>query len=418
MTNVLLIGNGAREHAIARALHKSGVILWSLMEHVNPGIESLSERAFQGKLNEIDTISNLEEIDYAVVGPEAPLGKGVVDELEQRGIPAVGPCKSPANLEISKVFARQLLQRVSPEANPRFEVVNRTKDINSAIDEIGLEDLVIKPDGLTGGKGVRLFAEHVHSRDEAIDYAERIIKRDGCVILEEKLVGREFTVQAFVDGSGRIEPMPLVRDFKRAFDGDTGPNTGSMGSYSRQSHDLEYLSNSEVETAVDIMRKAVKAVKKETGESYKGILYGQFMKTQDQVKVIEFNVRFGDPEAMNVLSILETPMNEMCQGIINGSLKKPQFKNLATVCVYIVPAGYPSDSVLVDEPISIKKGIENELYYASVYRRKRSIYTTGSRSIAILAKGRSVREARNAAYRDVDKIDGRVRYRKDIAEEF
>ncbi|MFO7836263.1 MAG: phosphoribosylamine--glycine ligase [Candidatus Thorarchaeota archaeon] len=418
MTNVLLIGNGAREHAIARALHKSGVILWSLMEYVNPGIESLSERAFQGKLNEIDTISNLEEIDYAVVGPEAPLGKGVVDELEQRGIPAVGPCKGPANLEISKVFARQLLQRVSPEANPRFEVVNRAKDINTAIDEIGLEDLVIKPDGLTGGKGVRLFEEHVHSRDEAIDYAERMIQRDGCVILEEKLAGREFTVQAFVDGSGRIEPMPLVRDFKRAFDGDTGPNTGSMGSYSRQSHDLEYLSNSEADTAVDIMRKTVKAVEKETGESYKGILYGQFMKTQDQVKVIEFNVRFGDPEAMNVLSILETPMNEVCQGIINGSLKKPQFKNLATVCVYIVPEGYPGDSVLVDEPLFVRNGIENELYYASVYRRKRSIYTTGSRSIAILAKGPSVREARNAAYRDVDKIDGRVRYRKDIAEEF
>ncbi len=417
MSRVLLVGNGAREHAIASALHDSGVTLWSLMDTINPGIEALSEESFEAKLDDVDAIPNLERIDYAIIGPEGPLAKGIVDRLESSGIPTVGPSSQAARLETSKVYARRLLQRIRPDANPKFKVLQSPDSINAAIDEIGLENLVIKPDGLTGGKGVKLFAEHVHSRDEVLDYAEKMIQRDGSVILEEKISGTEFTVQAFVDSAGKIEPMPLVRDFKRAYDGDIGPNTGSMGSYSRESHGLEYVKKNDLEEALGIMTSAIDGVNEDSGERYKGILYGQFMKTSDGIKVLEFNVRFGDPEAMNVLSILESSMDEICQDILSGNLSKPSFSRLATVCVYLVPEGYPGNAVRADEPISVRGQVGSEMYYASVYERDGTVYTTGSRSIAILGKGESVTEARTKAYEDVSKIEGRVRYRRDIAAE-
>lgn len=415
MSRVLLIGNGAREHAIAAALHKSGAKIWSLMARMNPGIDTLSERSFEGNLGQAESIPNLEKIDYAIVGPEAPLAEGLVDRLETRGISAVGPSAKTARLETSKVYARLLLQSIQPEANPRFQVVKHIQDLDDAIDRIGLEDLVIKPDGLTGGKGVKLFAEHVHSRDEVLIYAEKMIRRDGSVIFEEKMRGTEFTVQVLVDANGTVESMPLVRDFKRAYDGDIGPNTGSMGSYSRESHGLGYVTKNDLDKSLGILKHAIRGVKENTGESYKGILYGQFMKTPQGIKVIEFNARFGDPEAMNVLSILDSSMDEICHRILDGTLKRPSFLPLATVCVYIVPEGYPGNGVESDQPISIRGEIGSELYYASVYERNGTVYTTGSRAIALLGKGHSVREARTAAYEDIDKIEGRIRYRSDIA---
>ena len=414
MTRVLLIGHGAREHAIAAALHRAGVSFVSRMVMRNPGIASLSETVSIGDLSDVEAIEGLSSIDYAVVGPEQPLSEGVADALESREIPCVGPRKAVARIETSKIFARELLSEVAPSAIPAYVVAHNASDVETAIVEIGLERIVVKPDGLTGGKGVRIFGEHLNNKEDVLAYAQQMIARDGGVVLEERLEGTEFTVQSFVDGR-HVVPMPLVRDYKRAYDDDKGPNTGSMGSYSQADHGLDYLSKSDIESALSIMRAAIDGLRKRTGLEYKGILYGQFMKTSAGVKVIEFNARFGDPEAMNVLTIMKTSADDMFQSIIDGHVKTPQFDPLATVCVYVVPEGYPGAAVVRDAEIRVPDTMKSHLYYASVYERNGKVYTTGSRSIGILATGTTVADAREQAYEDVRRVGGRVRYRTDIA---
>ncbi len=414
MTRVLLVGNGAREHAIAVALSKSGVEIVAHMDKVNPGIAALAKEVNINTLMDPRKLPDLMGIDYAVIGPEAPLSIGMVDYLASNGIESIGPHQITARIETSKALARRVLEKVAKEANPEFIIARSIDPLKKFEDKIGIENIVVKPDGLTGGKGVKIFGDHFSTRDELEKYAKSLLIDHGIVILEEKLVGTEFTVQAFCDGI-RLEPMPLVRDYKRAYDGDTGPNTGSMGSYSREDHGLSYVSDDDLETAIDIMQRTISGLKKQTSREYRGILYGQFMKTSSGIKVIEYNARFGDPEAMNVLSVLSTPIDDVFQGIIDGSVIKPRFENKATVCVYVVPEGYPGPNVVKDMPVSLVPGIESEVYYASVYEKDGTIHTTGSRTIGLLAKAESVAEAREIVYKDVEKVKGKIRYRSDIA---
>ena len=414
MTRVLLVGNGAREHAIAASLHAADVELVARMSRNNPGIAGISREVSIGPLEDFASYPSLDGVDYAVIGPEAPLAAGVVDFLESRGVPCVGPNKTAARIETSKVFARQLLSDVAPGANPQFGVARSRADIMDLIEALGLENTVVKPDGLTGGKGVKIFGEHLASKDEVIDYASSLIAKDGAVVLEQKLSGIEFTVQTLVDGH-RIVPMPLVRDYKRAYDNDTGPNTGSMGSYSQRDHGLSYISLSDLEEALDIMRAVVRGLAEKAGARYRGILYGQFMKTDRGIHVIEFNARYGDPEALNVLTILSDSADEVYQSLIDSRLIIPRFRNLATVCVYVVPQGYPGPDVVRDAEITIEERSQSVIYYASVYEREGRIFTTGSRALGVLATAETVEEARRRAYADVSKISGPVRYRTDIA---
>ncbi len=414
MTRVLLIGNGAREHAIGLALYRSGVELFAHMERANPGIASICKGFTLGRIADPNSLRLSDDIDYAVVGPEAPLAAGVVDHLQHHGIPCVGPTQQLARIESSKSFARQLIDRAEPSANPRFYVVHDHDEMNRAIDELGVDSVVVKPDGLTGGKGVRLSGEHLKSREEIVAYADSLIRRDGQVVIEERLTGVEFTVQAFVSGT-RLATMPLVRDYKRAYDNDTGPNTGSMGSYSREDHMLSYVTRADLERATTIMRRTIQQLREDTQTDYRGVLYGQFMQTENGIKVIEYNARFGDPEAINVLSIMKTSMDSVCQSIIDGDLKTAEFDRLATVCVYLVPEGYPGDDTVVDSPVFIGDDIDAEVFMASVYEAEGVIRTTTSRSLALLARGNSVAEARDRVYRDIKKISGRLRYRRDIA---
>ncbi|TXT55345.1 MAG: Phosphoribosylamine--glycine ligase [Candidatus Thorarchaeota archaeon] len=416
MSKVLLIGNGAREHAIASALTRADVELHAHMDKLNPGIAALATSTTINTLMDYRKLPPLSGFDYAVIGPEGPLSVGIADYLEGQGVPSIGPIQRCAKIEVSKSFAREIIQKAAKRANPEFAIVRSLDGIQHFEEKVGVDNIVVKPDGLTGGKGVKIFGEHLHSREELEAYATEEIGNHGIVILEEKLVGTEFTVQSFVDGKN-IEIMPLVRDYKRAYDNDEGPNTGSMGSYSRSDHNLAYVSDNDLEEAKKVMTSVVKEIKKRTRYDYKGILYGQFMKTNKGPKVIEFNARFGDPEAMNVLSILDTSMDDICLSIIDGKLIKPEFREQATVCVYVVPEGYPGKSVQKDKPITIEEGIQAELYYASVYQKDEQVFTTGSRSLGVLGKGASISEARKIAYDSAQKITGAVRFRSDIAKD-
>ncbi len=419
MKKVILIGSGAREHAIARSLKAGGAELFSYMSFRNPGIAGLSSGFEIGKMNDVGPIADAAKrfgVDFAVVGPEEPLALGAVDALLEKGIPSVGPHASLARLESSKSFARTLLEKHGMgRANPKFRVFPSTDGMEDYVERELKGLAVVKPDGLTGGKGVRLLGEHIKSIAELVAYCGRLFD-DGekAIVLEERMDGEEFVLMCFVDGA-TIVPMPLVQDHKRAFDGDVGPNTGGMGSYSCPDHLLPFVSGSDFRDSLDVLKGTVSAVGAETGLGYKGILYGQFMLTRDGPKIVEFNCRFGDPEAMNVLSLLDSNLVNICERIIDGSLKGTdvEFVPRASVCTYLVPEGYP-DAPIVDEPIGIPESAGGNVFYASVYEKDGAVYTTKSRSLAAVGIAGTVEEARDLSLEIVSRVKGRLFYRKDI----
>lgn len=409
---LLVVGGGGREHAITRALScNSDVSIFSVMANKNPGIARLAEQVLLEKETNIQRILPFATtcgVDAAIIGPEAPLEAGIVDYLESAGIPCVGPTRAAARIETDKAFCRRLMERYRIEGCPEYRVCHDPEEARRFIESYG-GDLAIKPIGLTGGKGVRIMGEHL-DRQGAIDYVRHL---GGNAVLEERLIGEEFTLQAFVDGE-HLVPMPLVQDHKRAYEGDLGPNTGGMGSYSLPDHMLPFVSQPDYEKALRIMQDTVVAMRAE-GTPYRGILYGQFMNTADGPKVIEFNARFGDPEAMNVLSILESDFTEIVHRIIDGDLSPSDvsFANEATVCKYVVPEGYP-EAPKVGEPIVLGDYGDALLYYANVEERGGRLYTRTSRALAFVGVGETLEEAESIAERAASSVSGRVFHRRDI----
>jgi len=407
---VLVVGHGAREHAIAKKLAQEDLELVAAMSRLNPGIAALSERVEVFDINDPAEYERFRDVDLAFVGPEAPLASGVSDRLWELGVPVVGARKALARLEWSKAYTRQVVQEHGISGNPEFAICRSAEEVDAFLKDH--EEVAVKPDVLTGGKGVRVTGDHLNSVEETRGYALERVKQDGLVVIEEKLKGREFTLQAFTDGK-RVEVMPLVRDFKRAYDGDRGPNTGSMGSFSCPDHGMPDLPLEAVEKGIEIMERTVEALSGSVG-LYQGVLYGGFMNTERGVYLIEYNARFGDPEAINVLALLETPLSEVGYGIVEGRLPETRFAEEATVCVYLTPEGYPVNP-LRDQPIEVGETRHSEIYYASVYDDNGVVKTTGSRSIALLGRGGTVSEAREKVYSDVGNIKGRLHYRTDIA---
>lgn len=407
---VLVVGHGAREHAIAKKLAQEDLELVAAMSRLNPGIAALSESVEVFDINDPAEYGRFRDVDLAFVGPEAPLAMGVSDRLWELGVPVVGARKALARLEWSKAYTRQVVQEHGISGNPEFAICRSAEEVDAFLKDH--EEVAVKPDVLTGGKGVRVTGDHLNSVEETRGYALGRVKQDGLVVIEEKLKGREFTLQAFTDGK-RVEVMPLVRDFKRAYDGDKGPNTGSMGSFSCPDHGMPDLPLEAVEKGIEIMERTVEALSGSVG-LYQGVLYGGFMNTERGVYLIEYNARFGDPEAINVLALLETPLSEVGYGIVEGRLPETRFAEEATVCVYLTPEGYPVNP-LRDQPIEVGETRHSEIYYASVYDDNGVVKTTGSRSIALLGRGGTVSEAREKVYSDVGNIKGRLHYRTDIA---
>lgn len=410
VSKVLVVGNGAREHAIVKKLAQEDIEITAAMAKLNPGIAALCKKVEIININDVLEYGKFKDHDLAFIGPEAPLSVGVSDKLESLGVTVAAPMKALAKLEWSKAYARQVLDENRISGNPAFKICKNKSDVTTFLDKY--PDVAVKANVLAGGKGVKVTGQHLKTRKETEAFAFENIEKDGVVVLEEKLVGKEFTLQAFADGSN-LHFMPLVRDFKRAYDNDEGPNTGSMGSFSFPNHDMPDLADSTIEKAKKIMQDTIDAVKKTVGP-YKGPIYGGFMVTKNDTYLIEYNCRLGDPEAINVLSLLETPLTEVGYGMAEGKLPSISFSKQATVCVYLVPEGYPVAPVK-DQPIHVAEGVQSELYYASVYDENGIIKTTTSRAVALLAKGSTVSEARKAAYSDIDKVTGRLHYRTDIA---
>ena len=397
---VLTVGGGGREHAAVEAFHRSGAEIYAVMKNANPGIIKLSKGHKLIDEKNVQAVCDYArecKAELAFVGPEAPLEAGIVDALENMGIKCASPTKAAARIETSKTFMRELLEKHKIKGNLGFASFDNAKDTGEYIK--GLKyDIVVKPVGLTGGKGVKVQGEHLHSFDDIMQYVNEIFENNiggAGVIIEEKAVGEEFTQMVFCDGSV-ISPMPLVQDHKRAYEGDVGPNTGGMGSYTDADHLLPFVTASERKEALAIVQDIVDALRKE-GCTYRGPMYGQFMLTVNGPKIIEINARFGDPEAMNVLPILRTSFTDVCTAMATGTLKNNvEFEKKATVCKYVVPEGYGVRSksglpISVDEKKIQKCG--SVAYYANVDIVNGELVTGTSRSVGVVGIADSIEKA-------------------------
>jgi len=415
--NILVVGGGAREHAICDAVCRSkcDVKLYSVMHNLNPGIKHLSKDFLQEKETNVSQIVNYakeNEIDLVIVGPEAPLEAGIVNELNKSGIDACSPTKEAARIETDKEWMRGLLKRYKIHGQLKCESFTDVKKTRKFIDDLNGK-VAIKPIGLTGGKGVKVAGDHFHGVDEALEYIKEVIDEKiggkAKVLIEEKAVGEEFTLQAFSDGYS-ILPFHAVQDHKRLLPGDKGPNTGGMGSYSCADGLLPFLSKSEYEEAAVILQKIVEALNKE-GCKYVGPIYGQFMVTTDGPKIIEINARFGDPEAMNVLPLLETDFIGICKAMLDGSIsnEKIRLEKKSTVCKYIVPEGYGVKSMIGEKILVDKESVEDtgsRLFYASVNKENDDIYTTSSRSLAVVGIADDLYDAEKICEEALNHISG------------
>ncbi|MHB8806693.1 MAG: phosphoribosylamine--glycine ligase [Anaerolineaceae bacterium] len=419
-----LIGSGGREHAIAKALCKSPArdSLYVYGSHLNPGIQKLAASSINGEMQDIQKIGNFfttNKVELVVIGPEVPLIAGVSDSLRSKGLKVVGPSQAQACLEGDKVFMRDLLRRRVKKGSPRWKEVRDIETARAFINEVG--QVAVKPIGLTGGKGVSVMGVHYHSIEEALEKVQAELDQDGIVLLEERLIGEEFSRIAFVS-DGNLAAMPVAQDFKYAFDGDQGGMTGGMGAYTMADGSMPFLTKEDLQDADSILQLTVDAIEAESGEGYRGFLYGQFIATAHGVRVIEFNVRLGDPEAINMMALLETDAPDFLANLAEGHLQKDKtaFAPKASVCKYLVPAAYPQSghekvAVVLNEEEINKEGFS--VIFASIIQKSQTMETLGSRAFAIVGMGEDTYRISEKMETLLDRIEpSSLRHRKDIGD--
>lgn len=417
--NLVIIGSGAREHAIALRVSQSSrkPTIYCLATTSNPGIRRLAAGYEILDITDRTAVSNQcrqWSITLAVIGPEAPLEAGVADTLRSEGVLVFGPDMESAKIETSKQFARDLLSDIIPEASPTYRVVSNKDQAASFLIELG-EDYVIKADGLAGGKGVKVSGDHLHSHEQALAYVDELLSADGKCIIEQRLIGQEFSLFTVTDGRTSIH-LPPIQDHKRILEGDLGANTGGMGSYSDTGGSLPFLSQHDVELAKTYNEKVIQGLNERCGTPYRGVLYGGFMATADGVSIIEFNARFGDPEVMNLMMIITSDMLELILGAASGTLDQVRVDTSgnASVCTYLVPEGYPHKSVKGEQIVLGAIPPSVNIFFGSVNENEGVLTTAGSRTLACCATGDTIEQAYQLVQEAASLIEGPLHYRKDI----
>jgi phosphoribosylamine--glycine ligase len=416
--NLMVVGGGAREHTLVWKLSQSKRVKEIFVAPGNAGTAQIAKNSDISPTN-LDALCKAAQenrIDLVVVGPEAPLAAGIVDELQALGIPAFGPTKEAAFIESSKVFAKMLMHKYAIPC-ARDAVFTSFREAQAYVKDQPIP-VVIKADGLAAGKGAIV----AQSMEEALKALSDIMEKrvfgnaGNQVLVEECLVGRETSLLAFTDGK-TVVPMVPARDYKRAFDHDQGPNTGGMGCYSPSKFLNKELRDRAIKTIVE---PVVKAMAKE-GRPYKGVLYTGLMLTCDGPKVLEFNARFGDPETQVQLPLLKSDLVDIMLSVIDGKLAMTavEWNNGACVGVVMASGGYPG-SYRQGFPIAGLDGVDRDIvvFHAGTKMDDRKVLTAGGRVLTVVATGKTVVEAREKVYLNLPHIRfDNCHYRKDIAAE-
>jgi len=416
---VLIIGGGGREHALVWKIAQSPKVKKIYCAPGNAGIADLATclPINSGDINKLLEFVKKEKIGLTIVGPEAPLCKGIVDIFEKEGLKVFGANQKAVEIESSKSFAKDLMNKygINTAAGKTF---TSYKKAENHIRKIGAP-VVVKADGLAAGKGV-IVCETV---SKAIDALKLIIKKRAFgdagnkVVVEECLTGEEASFLAFTDGTNLL-PLPSSQDHKAIYDNDQGPNTGGMGAYSSAPIIDRYMHKKIME---EIMMPTIRAMASE-GRPYKGVLYAGLMIDKDRIKVLEFNARFGDPEAQPLFMRIKNDIVPIMEATIEGTLDKYklEFDDRAAVCVVMASKGYPG-SYKKGIPISglkdVKRMKDVVVFHAGTNKKEKTIVTNGGRVLGVTALGNSVKKAISRAYSAVSRItwDG-VYYRKDIGQ--
>ncbi|MEF2902022.1 MAG: phosphoribosylamine--glycine ligase [Terrisporobacter sp.] len=412
---ILVVGGGGREHAICWKLSKEANVDKIYCAPGNAGISNVAQciDIQDSDIENLLKFAKENKIDLTIVGPEIPLVAGIVDKFEKEGLKIFGPNKKCAQLEGSKSFSKDFMIRHNlPTA--KYKEYTDLDEAISEIDSFGYP-VVIKADGLAAGKGVVI----PENREDAITTLKEMMsdKKFGNagdkIVVEEFLTGIETSILAFVDND-TIVPMVSSKDHKKVFEGETGLNTGGMGTFSPSEIYTEKLAK---EVQEKILDKTLEGFKKDN-LNYKGILFVGLMITEDGPKILEYNVRFGDPETQSVLFRLDTDLNKIISEILNNNLKNIEinYSKEEAICVMLTSGGYPENY----EKGKVISGLENldsdiVVFHSGTKFDNENIVTNGGRVIGITAKGKTVKEAGEKVYENIKKINfEKMHYRKDI----
>lgn len=415
---VLVVGGGAREHALCWKLRQSPLLKDLYCAPGNPGISRLADLVPVAP-EEIHRLADFAadlRIDLTIVGPELPLTLGIADEFERRGLPIFAPSQRAAEIEGSKVFAKQFMDRHGLPTAP-YAVVHDAAEARAACGRFGFP-VVLKADGLAAGKGVIVAADEAEAEEAVVTLFEE--RRFGAgsdrAVVEQFLPGEEVSFMALSDGE-RLLPLALAKDYKRIGDGDTGPNTGGMGSHSPGGLPSGEAAAEIVET---VMRATIAGMAEE-GRPFVGVLYAGLMLTAGGPKVLEFNARFGDPEAQVLLLRLEDDLLPVLAAAAAGDLgpvRRLRFRKEAAACVVLASRGYPGRPVSGEVISGLERAAElgAEVFHAGTQRGPRGeLLTAGGRVLSVCALGPDLLEALKRTYAAVAEIHwpGRV-FRRDI----
>ena len=414
---ILVVGGGGREHTLVWKLASSPLVDKLFAAPGNAGMAELAE-CVDIKVEDLTRLADFAQknsVDLTVVGPELPLTLGIVDEFEKRNLKILGPTKLAAEIEGSKVFAKEFMKKYHiPTAS--FKIFDKPEEASNFVRSSDLP-LVIKADGLAAGKGA-VIVEDTSSALSTIKkiMVDKIFGEAGSrIVVEDFLEGEEVTVLAFTDGE-TIFPMSSSQDHKKIFEGNRGPNTGGMGAYAPttmvEDRMMWRIHN-------EILEPAVNGLKRE-GKTFKGILYAGLMITDIGPKVMEFNCRFGDPETQVILPLLKSDLAEIFLSIVDGelSLQEVEWNDNFAVCVVLASAGYPGKYEKDKEIRGLNRAKQTEdvlIFHAGTKKQKGGIFTNGGRVLGVTATDKSMEKAIQKAYSAVDKIEFEgMQYRKDI----
>lgn len=413
--NVLVVGSGGREHALAWKISLSPLLNKLFLSGANDGFKKLGTELKYVDYESLATLAKAHKIDLAVIGPELPLSQGIVDVFNKHGIKCIGANEVWAKLESSKAYAKEFMQKHNiPTA--RHQLITDIKDIDRVLKKFSYPP-VLKADGLAAGKGVYLPVSFEDAKSALMDFlGGKFGEASRSVVVEEFLEGEELSVISIYDGK-TLKTFVGARDYKRLMDKDQGPNTGGMGAYCPVK--ISEFHQKKLEEYLKRLQNALLAEKAD----FTGIIYSGLMLTKDDVKVLEYNMRFGDPETQPLMMHLESDILEIFLAASKGELENVEikWKDGSTMCVVLASQGYPDNpkkGCKIDGVEKVEKEFGTKVFYAGVKRKDGHLLSDGGRVMCVCAQGKSGKDVRKKIYKAVEKIDFSDKiYRTDIGEQ-